>query len=176
MGRGRPLTHTRLRLAHARSQARTQPGSWAVKHYPERSEFTWMDLPSIAEHTGTLRRGPQTDRATVDAPLVRLPLLVEAIEPYPTSGSGGKGGGGPARPLTKQLSSFAETYVMPHSHLIYSGTWYTLSLFGAVITYTRFLRGRGGGGAAAAAARKAAAAATQGGGEALAAGTRRGRR
>lgn len=155
-----------------------QPGSWAVKHYPERSEFTWLDLPSIAEHTGTLRRGPQTDRATVDAPLVRLPLLVEAIEPYPQTG----GKGGPLRPLTKQLSAFAETYVMPHSHLIYSGTWYTLSLFGAVITYTRFLRGRGGAGgggaAASAAARKAAAAAANGGsaGETLAAGTRRGRR
>lgn len=122
---------------------------WGVKHYPERREFSWMDLPAMAEATGC---GGQ-----------RL-LFVEAVTPPPP---GRPAAGAVPPPLTKQPASLAETHVMPTTHIVYAGTWYTLAAFGAAITYAKFLRRGAGGGAA----RRAAAAAV----DAAAPGTRMGR-
>lgn len=58
--------------------------------------------------------------------------MVEAVDPLPSR---------PGQyPLTKQMASLADTYVMPHTHLIYAGTWYTLAAFGGMIAWYRFKR------------------------------------
>lgn len=58
--------------------------------------------------------------------------MMEAVDPLPAR---------PGQyPLTKQMASLADTYVMPHTHLIYAGTWYTLAAFGAMIAWYRFKR------------------------------------
>lgn len=62
-------------------------------------------------------------------------VMMETVDPLPAR---------PGQyPLTKQMTSLADTYVMPHTHLIYAGTWYTLAAFGSLIAWYRFKR-RGG--------------------------------
>lgn len=43
-------------------------------------------------------------------------------------------------PLQKPLSVYREFFVMPWTHLVYCGTWFTLAAFGVVLTWFRFRR------------------------------------
>lgn len=85
--------------------------------------------------------------------MTALPLLVEAVAPHPEKAAAKDA---PSQPITKQLNSFASSYVMPTTHLVYAATWYALAVFGMGITYSRFVRGSKGalGQAAASAARR----------------------
>lgn len=138
---------------------------WAVKHYPERREFSWMDLPAMAAACGMAPPTPPAAAAAAPSstlqpapPAHTAPahhLFVEAIMPHPER---------PAPraaplPLTKQAASLADTYVMPLTHLVYGGTWYTLAACGVAITYSKFFRRRGGGGGAGGRSSRAAASA-----------------
>lgn len=93
-----------------------QPGFWAIPHRPADNAFSWLDTEAIGRHC----------RLSTSAPIV----LIESVDPAPTKQN--------VFPLTKQLQTLAETYVMPSTHLVYAATWYTLSLFGAAIAYYRF--------------------------------------
>lgn len=114
------------------------PGAFAVAHPDEaRGEFAWMDLPAIAKYCG----------ATEGA---NGPILVEAIRPPPERAG--------EYPFTKIAANLAETYVMPMTHIVYAGTWYTLAAAGTALTYLRF---RKNGSAASATVKRARSAATE---------------
>jgi cytochrome oxidase assembly protein ShyY1 len=134
----------------SRPPHRVQPGTFAVPHREAKNDFAWMDIQGIARHTGlnasssaapaghALTSSASGSAATtaVDAAAsgAAAPpaVLVEVIEPSPARGG--------VFPLTRQMATLAETFVMPDTHLIYAGTWYTLAFFGSVIAWVRFRR------------------------------------
>jgi len=143
------------------------PGVWAVGHYPERGEFSWLDLRALAAHAAGGRPGPAAGgrpapaqppapgaasaqppapgAASAQPPAPPLPLFVEAISPHPPAGA-------QPQPLTRQAAHFADAHVTPLTHLVYAATWGSLSLAGALIMRARF--GARAGGALAGAARR----------------------
>jgi len=128
---------------------RVQPGTFAVPHREAKNDFAWMDIQGIARHTGLNASGaaPAGDAltssasdsaattavdATASGTVAPPAVLVEVIEPSPARSG--------TFPLTRQMATLAETFVMPDTHLIYAGTWYTLAFFGSVIAWVRFRR------------------------------------
>jgi cytochrome oxidase assembly protein ShyY1 len=107
-------------------RAGEDPGKWAVEHaQPEGGHFTWLDTRSIAERAAA-------DGAPLATGTDGQPLLVEAVEPLPAARG--------VFPITRQLSTFYATHVMPETHIIYAATWYTLAAAGAAIAWYRFRR------------------------------------
>ena len=76
------------------------------------------------------KTAPVSVATAADASGAAIPFFIEAIEPLPPSPR--------MFPLTRTLASLADVHVMPETHLIYAGTWFTLAAFGAAIVYARF--------------------------------------
>ena len=96
-----------------------KPGEAAnkyAKNTPELGRYIWVDLPSMAEHSGS------------------SPVLVVAV-------GGSESGGAEDRkryPRVRSLAQFSEFHVKPSTHITYAATWGALSLAGLFITYKRF--------------------------------------
>ena len=124
-----------------------EPGQWAVKvsythgvvapslllahlhhvlyrpsqHYPERSEFSFLDAPAIATALGLPAPG--------DTPIFEA-VRYEDGDPLAVF------------PLARSAASLAEPTIGPQTHLAYTAVWFGLAAFGAVATRRMF---RGGG-------------------------------
>lgn len=98
-------------------RAGESPGQFTPANDVDHDRYFWIDVPTMA----------------LTAELFdRIPLLVEATkedaEASPSS----------PWPLQAPLSSFKEFRVEPQMHLVYSGTWLSLSLALGILTFRRF--------------------------------------
>jgi cytochrome oxidase assembly protein ShyY1 len=116
--------------ALASSSSSSSPSTTRLR----RSDFLYIDVPALASACGlSADKGDQI-------------VLVEAVEPPAQAGAAAPASPDGPFPFPRPAASLYETFVMPSTHLIYSGTWFTLAALGAVITRARFRGGRSGGG------------------------------
>jgi surfeit locus 1 family protein len=125
------------------------PGSFAPTHSPERGIYTFFDVPVLAAACG-LKVGAGEEGSKDYA------LLLEAVEPLvftpaaaPASSATAAAASAAAAsvaarpvssspfPLPRPIASLYDAYVMPSTHLIYAGTWYTLAVVAASVAMSK---------------------------------------
>jgi surfeit locus 1 family protein len=89
-------------------------------------QFLWFDPVAACQATGiVLESGSSDDRNT---PI--LPLIVNATNRC-----------NPGQfPVVKDFTDYSKFHVGLETHATYAATWYSLSFFGAIMNYIRFLR------------------------------------
>lgn len=91
-----------------------QKGYFTPENDVAKRTIRWLEVPAIAQVTGL---------PTTPAP----PVLVEEVRPPTADG----------QPFTRQLDQLKDFNVTPEKHLVYAVTWFSLAVFGVILTYLR---------------------------------------
>ena len=91
-----------------------QKGHFTSENDAAKKTVRWLEVPAIAQVTGL---------STMPTP----PVLVEEVRPPTADG----------QPFTRQLDQLKDFSVTPEKHLVYAVTWFSLAVFGVILTYLR---------------------------------------